>query len=246
MGFPSHPTMGTADGQAYVFGPGSAAWTTLLMRNMPECHGSQKTVIVLGMPGGGTSATAAVLDAIGVTMGDPHDLRQGGGFENQAMMDPSRQEETVVKYNATHDVWGWKNPKGVAMLAGLPVSTRNPYCVFVFRDPIVGAWHFMRTQNVSCEEGLDLYHTEHQLLYTAMRECKYPSLLLSYERLKTNPEFFIRALVDFLDIIPTPDQWVNAIGRVSNRGGYIVMPKEFGPGRGNVPYNGAISYEEPD
>lgn len=75
--------------------------------------------------------------------------------------------------------------------------------------------------------------TDASEIIKAAATTEYPSLLVSYERMKTTPELFVRAFSAFLDITPTPEQWCDAIGRVSRQGGYVHMPGEFGPGPGN-------------
>lgn len=234
----SEVTAGTESGHLYKFSYGHTlhAWASFPTRNVPETPLPKKTILVVGVPIGGTSAVAAVLDALGVMMGDPNHLKAGGAFEDQVFMALSNPDcrEVIKLRNEEHNIWGFKNPKGVSVLNSVGWF-RNPYCIFVFRDPIAASYHYSQSHKLTVDAGIAQFHDETELLYRAMMKTTQPSLIASYERVKSTPEFFIQAIARFIELTPTPEQWVDALGRVSSRGGYLGMPQEFGPGPGNQP-----------
>ena len=103
----------------------------MLCRNYPPLYteSHQRTVIVLGVPRGGTSMVAKILSVLGVFMGDklgatyedPDFFRVMQRFGN---MPPWRRkwhflqrrkvlsdiQSLVAQRNVDHEVWGWKFP----------------------------------------------------------------------------------------------------------------------------------------
>lgn len=234
----SNVTAGTESGHLYAFQyPHTVPkWANCIVRNVPETPCLQKTVPVIGVPIGGTSVVSAVLDALGVMMGDQNRLRAGNAFEDGNFMDMTKPGivDVIKQRNEQHDVWGFKNPFGVSVLKKLHLF-RNPYCVFVFRDPIASAHNYSRSHKLTVDQGIEQFHKQTEAHFQAMMQTTLPSLLVSYERIKSTPEFFIQALSNFVGLTPTIEQWVDALGRISSRGGYLAMPREYGPGPGNQP-----------
>ena len=194
------------------------------VENVLPQHPRQRTAIVLGGSSGGTSMVAAVLHGLGVYMGEWSDLRRGGAFENPAMLYAEAETE---RCNGLYDVWGFKNPKGVSALKSLPESTRNPYGIVIFRDPIAVAQRLLarhpdlhkdRTFADVVEEAASYY----EQLRRAVVARPWPRLWISYERAKSDSPFFVRSIIDFLGLKPTTAQTAEAVSRVV--GGYLNPP----------------------
>ena len=196
--------------------------------NIPTRHPRQRTLIVLGTMRGGTSMIAAVLDALGVYMGECDELKRGGAFESSAFMgsDPAVREAEAERCNALHDVWGFKNPKGANVLGWLPTAVCNPYGIVVYRDAVAVAqrWQEKRSEFASLPFHviLDTVLAEQQRLSDALTaRPAMPTLWLSYERSRSDARLLVRSIIDFTGIQPAELQIEEAASRVSPTEGYF-------------------------
>lgn len=191
---------------------------------------TQKTVLVVGQPRGGTSVVAGVLDALGVYMGEPEELRSGGSFEDYTLVHGSDAERLAEmdRRNAEYHVWGWKQPFGVATLDTVPVTVRNLHCVFVFRDLVALAHAYQHHNRISGTQALKFAKEQNDALWRRAMETEHPSVLFSYERIRAAPAVFVKDVDGFLGLGATHAQLAEAVARVSPSGGYVTMPESFG------------------
>lgn len=223
------------------------------MYRMPTCYPTVAdhkftgkkplTVIVVGMPRGGTSLAASILDALGVFMGPQDDLIRGGGFENRVFMESDRDAwvSTTNKLNAKCDIWGFKNPRVIEFIQSLPSNIRNPHLLIVSRDPFAVAqrWlsighdsrglpirSFSDAYRATCDYALQLVD-----LFVADRR---PRMAVSYERMIHEPLVTIRSISQWLHLRPGFDQFYSAMRRIQ-RGGYVV-PEEYHSHMGTSPH----------
>lgn len=124
----------------------------------------KKTVIILGPPRSGTSATAGVLSKLGIDMGsDKFDKSRAnplGYFEDEEMYDlntdiincaggsrydiPSRHQILTCKHNfdkriepiiqTKGEYWGWKDPGTVLTIELIIPYIQNPFVIICDRD----------------------------------------------------------------------------------------------------------------
>ena len=195
------------------------------------------TAIVIGLPRGGTSAVASVLDALGVWMGERRDLLNGGSFENPAFnqKDMTNWEGEVAKHNKLHSVWGFKNPYGPSVLKGLPSNLRNPHLIYILRDAAALAQRWQQlgwlpdrgfSQKAGFLDYLTAARQQIDRLLDSLATQTLPSLVCSYERILSAPGLFALALQDFLGLSVTVEHFADALSRISSRGGYVV-PHSF-------------------
>jgi hypothetical protein len=204
-------------------GIGAAAPVMFVANGMADAD-EPKTVLVVGVPRGGTSSVAAVLDGLGVHMGEPEDMASGGSFENKIFVRGSMadQEYEVSQLNERFDVWGFKNPYGRVTLDMLPSNVRNPCCIFVFRDLVALAQS--RLYNTHPRKPYQSFERSANLLAQLMGclstvEC--PSLITSYEAIKSMPVQFVESVVRFLGLEPDATTICGAVGRINTHGGYL-------------------------
>ncbi len=182
------------------------------------------TAVVAGLPKGGTSMVAAVLDALGLYMGPPD---KGGTFEDAAFASLDDCRDAIERRNRRHDAWGFKNPAGDLVVEQTLDWLRNPYVLCVFRDPLAIAQTWSRVQQKPLD--YDLLKTVRQRcdrLLDAVFAVSKPCLLTSVERIKSHPEVFVSAVADFLGLHPSNAQWMAAVGRINVRGGYFLAQSE--------------------
>lgn len=199
-------------------------------RNVPEGPPDPKAVLVVGQPRGGTSAVAAALDALGVYMGDPAELRHCGSFESFVFVHGTAQEKVqeVARLNREQDLWGWKQPFGVEALDNLPEGVHDLYCVFVFRDLVALLQTYRHHANASYRDAAMFVSWQTYRLWTASQTTLWPSYLVSYERMKTAPIEFVMPLCAFLGLDVPMHVKTAAMARISHVGGYIQMPEDYG------------------
>lgn len=92
-----------------------------------ESDPRERTVVVVGLPRGGTSMVAGVLHRIGIPTGEGRvveDQDLGGAFDKG---DDDRFRELIAAKNVAHDVWGWKRQASHGRLEFVDQSFRNPY-----------------------------------------------------------------------------------------------------------------------
>lgn len=91
-----------------------------------------RTVVVFGMPRGGTTMVAGICQRCGIDMGT--DLPKN--LEDQDFVNKPLEEmiQSIEQRNATKPVWGWKFPRASAYLPELEASIRNPLFIIVWRD----------------------------------------------------------------------------------------------------------------
>lgn len=152
----------------------------------------RKTIGVFGNSRGGTSVVAGIVKILGVHLysvrlsNDDDQLRKTG--------DPW---SLIAERNAEHDIWGFKNPSLLSSAKTMESMLRNPYYIFVSRDPIA-----------SLTQECDLFDTRflanaderNKKFYTALHEVGVPHIVFSYERLVQDPEKFVHRIADFIGL----------------------------------------------
>ena len=183
-----------------------------------------KTVVVAGIPQGGTSVVAAIVDALGVPI--------AGGLYNFEPAHRPRCGDTLKgraeKVTGVDlDVWGFKD----TMIWRLSTKAahdllRNPYYIVVARDPIAviqrRAANYELSEPKQMHDLLGLAVNESAALWEWMYELPpAPLLFVSYERALHNPFATCDAIALFLDLVPTLYQLQRAAARISVDGGYL-------------------------
>jgi len=187
----------------------------------------EKTIVVMGLPDGGTSAVAAVIDAIGVPFvrdaADPP-LRN---FENSRLVFGGVNDvpEAVRKIDSQYTVWGMKNPHlryfAPTYFHGM---LRNPYYVFASKD--VGSMacrHWAAGASSTPLEALMCQAQQSaQMLSWAIQLPPAPLLLVSYPKMVQCPRETAGIIAKFCEITPTDEAMERAVKRVSPTGGYLL------------------------
>ena len=174
----------------------------VLALNKPHSPLPEKTVIVLGAARGGTTMVAAVLQALGVYMGE----RLGPVLEDVALSaavesrDVARLTDIVTRRNAAYPLWGWKRPSALEYGEVWQGCFRNPHIIAVFRDPFAIANRNRISMLSDVFQNMERSVQQLGMLVNLLRRQKGPVLLSSYEKALAFPEIFVRAVEDFLDL----------------------------------------------
>ena len=184
----------------------------------PARNEEPRTIVVLGMPRGGTSMVAGVLSLLGFNIGD--DVEQSNQEDQEftrlaAELEPlydsagapikekfDKLRALVAKKNEARPVWAFKDPNAHVYINELMPVLRNPYFVLVFRD------HFAAAQTIHARTGQDYIASLEQsfdqmkFLVGFMKVYDAPVLFASYERALRLRESFARQLAAFAGAEP--------------------------------------------
>ena len=204
----------------------------------PQDPGPVMTVPIVGVPRGGTTMVAAVVDALGIDLGPRKDLAKANTFEDQGMVqaDIGLRLSYIHQRNGEREIWGWKYPTAISTTKSLFFALRFPRVIMVFRDVMASVDSEMRFDEVKktkparlfsdlMEATLNWWQTNREFV----TRTTYPVLLVSYERALQVPDVFVHELGAFLGIEPTHDQLLEALARINPHGGYLQMDEQGHP-----------------
>ena len=179
-----------------------------LVSGDPKGHGPS-SVIVVGVNRGGTSAVAATLDALGLSLGasaaEPN-------FEDASFASALRQRDwarlrsLVTDREAKEPMFAWKHPDSRRHLWRIHRYFSNPRYIFVYRDifAIANRKRLVHQRNILWSMATSLWDYAKILLF--IQTVKPYALHVSYEKLLTNRDHFIDALATFCDRTVDPVQ----------------------------------------
>ena len=174
----------------------------VLALHKPASPLPEKTVVVLGAARGGTTMVAAVLQALGVFMGEKlgpvlEDVALSRAVESRDMV---RLKEIVARRNAAHALWGWKRPSAFEYSDVWQDCFRHPYIIAIFRDPFAIANRNRISMLSEIFQNMERSVQHLGMLVNVLRQQSGPVLLCSYEKALAFPETFVGAVEGFLDL----------------------------------------------
>jgi len=175
----------------------------------------KKTIIVVGIGRSCTSLTAAVIDGLGVDMDGSYD----GHFERLHFKDGDWTEETIKDLNDTYDNWGVQLTANKHEIFKACEVLRNPHIIIVMRDPVANAQRLLSSDKSYFTNSLavDYVIDKHNELL-GIKTLGDPTMLISCERIRYEPELIIDHLCDFIQIKGNKQKALNRIGN-----GYLIQ-----------------------
>lgn len=204
---------------------------TVLRRHVYDTP--HKTAVVIGLPQGGTSMLAAVVDALGVPMTAGR-LLNFEKEDDRPRFDDNFEAWTgkVEVRNGREDVWGFKDTLIWRFDAqAVQAVLRNPYYLVAIRDvaaiaqrraanhALVEPDHVSRLAVQAAEESVALWQFMGELQ-------SGPLLIVSYERALRAPFEACRLVNQFLGLEQHYERLHRAAARISPTGGYLVREDE--------------------
>lgn len=163
-----------------------------------------KTVLVLGVPRGGTSMVAGALSKLGIFMGPEYKLAPF--YENHELercVKSKKKTEaikTIQKYNEAHNTWGLKIMPRSWRFWALHPRFREPVYIIVFRDILAIANRRVVSLHKSLLKEMFAASWYNFWLLLFLAFTKRPALTLSYEKALFFPEAIVTELAHFLGI----------------------------------------------
>ena len=177
-----------------------------------------RTFVVFGVPRGGTTMVARIVEQLGVPMGE----NLPANYEDQAFnfdfmpdeykADRSKMHASLIdsiqQRNQSHSVWGWKYPKAHIYLNQVLKHVRQPHLICVLRDPLASSLRPLGRKNSRSKSGKTtppIKVMEQHLMWQnknleIIRKSSCPSLICSYEKAVVNPEGFVKEMANFIGL----------------------------------------------
>jgi hypothetical protein len=185
----------------------------------PVPFDGQATLAVVGLARSGTSMLSALLQELGVFMGDAIDKAVFEDVEVAGFIDKGDFKGLSVfvsARNAGHAVWGFKRPNAYKALPEILSVLRKPRVIVMFRDILAIAMRNHVSMQMDVIPYLPQYTAEYMELAKTIGRVKCPMLLVSYEKFIQFPEESIEKTAAFAGIQLTPELGERALKIVNN------------------------------
>ncbi len=185
----------------------------------PAPFDGQATLAVVGLARSGTSMLSALLQDLGVFMGDAVDKAVFEDVEVARFIDTGDFKGLAgfaSARNAEHEVWGFKRPNAYKSLPAIVPVLRKPRIIVMFRDILAIAMRNHVSMQMDVIPFLPLYADEYMELAKNVSRIKCPMLLVSYEKFIQFPEESIDKTAAFAGISLTPEMRERALKIVNN------------------------------
>lgn len=185
----------------------------------PAPFDGEATLAVVGLARSGTSMLSALLQDLGIYMGDAVDKAVFEDVEVARFIDAADFKglgEFAAARNAKHDVWGFKRPNAYKALPQLVPILRKPRLIVMFRDILAIAMRNHVSMQMDIIPFLPIYADEYMELVKTVSHIKCPMLLVSYEKFIQFPEESIEKTAAFAGIALTPELRQRALKIINN------------------------------
>ena len=197
-----------------------------------------RTFVVFGVPRGGTTMVARIVEQLGVPMGqDLPTNYEDQAFNFDVMPDEFKADrskmrtsliDAIQQRNQANAVWGWKYPRANIYLNQILEYVRRPHLICVLRDPLASSLRPLGRKNFRAKSGkltLPIKLMEQHLVWQnrnleIIRKANCPSLVCSYEKAITNPVGFVQEMADFLGLGSSDQCIADAVDQIKP-GSYI-------------------------
>ena len=181
-------------------------------------HGAEKTVVILGVPRGGTSMVAGVVRELGIDLGP----RLGVNHEDPRFLPGDLQiiRQRIAERNATSGTWGWKMPHSTDYIDAIERDLRNPHIIFVFRNILGIALSQERHSGADIHVALGFSKQRLQTVLDKIKTISSPMLLVDYDSALLDPADFLDSLSGFLGLQPDTATRARALSFIDADHGY--------------------------
>lgn len=173
--------------------------SALILKGEPNLT-EPRTYIVFGTARGGTTMVAGVMRGFGLDMGPQIEPRNQESAPFMHEIPTEQMRESLREYNEQHQIWGWKNPYAIDYLPEIWSEIRNPHLICVMRDAVANGQGLHRWEDFGATRAVRevLQRQTRNMDMISERDC--PSLMISYEKAISEPDFFVEELGQWLGI----------------------------------------------
>lgn len=197
-----------------------------------------RTFVVFGVPRGGTTMVARIVEQLGVPMGQ----NLPANYEDQAFnfdfmpdefkADRSKLHASLIdaihQRNRKHSVWGWKYPRANIYLNQILEHVRRPHLICVLRDPLASSLRPLGRKTSRPRQGkktspiklMEQHLTWQNRNLEIIRKSNCPSLVCSYEKAIASPTGFVEEVADFIGLDSSDERISLAVEQIQP-GSYI-------------------------
>lgn len=186
----------------------------------PAGVGAEKTVIVLGLGRGGTSAMSGILRILGVAMPDTtHPLKHEWSpvVYDGVVVDRDKTRLRIAEIDDKHSVWGWKSPKDIFTVGQFETMLCKPHYIVIFRNVFDVCASSKRYEGLPYEALMPDVAAVLSEIARFISTNTSPLALASFERVVADPVDTVRELADWLDISPSDETLDRVIRFVSEK-----------------------------
>lgn len=200
-----------------------------------------RAIVVLGLPRGGTTLIAGLVQILGVEFGDFCTDRgedaevlscismYTGPLAPAKLPIIRRRLSGIVRRRTDRwGVWGVKIPNMSFMMNAVAGVFPDPYYIAVTRNPMAVAVTVERRKKVPFAEGLFNASLRQAIMTRFLSRSDRPSLVISYEEAVQQPEKAVDALADFLGVTPSEAVRARAIAFIDPTAGYMPSRRVVG------------------
>ena len=152
------------------------------------------TVVVFGLPRGGTTMVAGLAQRVGVDMGANLPVNLEDPEFGELPVD--QLVAAIRRNNATKQLWGWKYPLAARYLPQVHPEIRNPHYVIVCRDLLASSIRMVR-RGVDFTAALQGAQRRQQANLDVLTSLPAKYLLVSYEKGVQKPVALTRDIAAF-------------------------------------------------
>lgn len=169
------------------------------LTNPSTDYGSDKqettTVVTFGVPRGGTTMVAGIVQRCGVNIGVglPDNLED----PDFTKRDLNKLRAAIRSRNQQYSLWGWKFPRAATYLLDIQEELVNPKYLVVWRDPLAISFRGFRRGEVPHEILTRIVNIQKQNI-DVMKKLKGAVLNISYERAVKEPQRTAGMIADFI------------------------------------------------
>ncbi len=192
---------------------------TVLARK-PAAEPRQKTIVISGPSRSGTTMVAEVLLKLGLNLGTELDINLYEDIPIRRAIREQRWDDLadlVEQYDRRFDQWGWKYPESLEHLEHFADRLRNPFFIFLFRDPVSTSIRNSLSDENQPDPGPLMIDALNYMMKAVrfMQETPHPCLGLSYEKSVYYSNHMLDTLCDFLFLDPSAHERDAALQAVS-------------------------------
>ena len=174
-----------------------------------DANQNRCTYIIFGNPRGGTTMVANLLRLLGVYLGDDLPVNLENNDFNWDVLKRANDEkspdhlkslikDSIIRYNGSHSIWGWKYPLASVYMQDIIEHVNNPRLICVFRDLVSTSSRSVHRQNVNTFKAMKHHNRIQAKNLSVIEELACPSLMVSYEKAISYPNVLVEDICELM------------------------------------------------